>query len=730
MNKSLTLLHVLLLAAAALPFPKATSAQASADSLPISMAQCEPDSCATWAFHGKQGSGQWTTGPIADLTIEHFDASTVSIHREDRTGPGKGIDGHYVGTRKGDHIEGTFVWVWPGGKYPTGTVNWIATIQWKKNESERPVPGSMAMCEGAADGCSTWSFEGKKGHGQWPNGASAKLSVEHFDEDRISIRRADADGAWRGLVALYTGTIKEGRIEGTMTWLWPDHGQFTIGTVDWHATIQNALSGPAATPASSISLGSIVDVPVKEKMFGPPPTPAWHGQTDSIAAFDLSGTWELDQGASQHRVEKISIYQLRDIVLIHNLEGREYFPAGAQILVGKYSAPTSIHSVTRFVDEGGQFQSKDATVIIKGPDHIHAGESDYHRTSRNPVRDVACDPHNAPHISGEDASSRGDAYFRLNDIAAANCWYYVGAIQGDAYAQGSYAFALFVGRGVAADPAQAFSWMQKSAMQGFARSEFNLAKMFADGLGTPSSAQRHAYWLHRAEIKSPDFVHDGQHHPIPAWTLEISEPCDRANPSHADANEALVKGRVAYQARALAIAACWFHISADKGNTKANVYLGVLYAYGWGVARNPPVGFAYMEKAAKARDPYGMVYLANFYRFGMGTAPDMNQASALIGAVNQTSEGQNAFMSIQGTQLSALQSLVKLGQLANVAGEEGTCNELRAMENRNPLEPSKRDCEKEEGEGLAGVFKPEKDIHHTLDTPEEIYPERLPYAYP
>jgi hypothetical protein len=120
----------LLLVTAAPLSPRATSAQASSDLMPTTMAQCEPDSCATWSFQGKQGIGRWTTGPVANLTIEHFDASAVTIRREDATGVGQGIKGLYTGTRKSDHIEGTFTWVWPGhAQLSAGTVDWHATIQ-------------------------------------------------------------------------------------------------------------------------------------------------------------------------------------------------------------------------------------------------------------------------------------------------------------------------------------------------------------------------------------------------------------------------------------------------------------------------------------------------------------------------------------------------------------------------------------------------------------------------
>jgi hypothetical protein len=250
-KRQLRHLCIAFLFVAVLWHPKPASPQASPD-LPATMAQCEPDSCATWTFHGKQGVGRWLTGPVADLTIEHFDSTTVSIYREDKTGAGQGIKGHYVGTRKGDHIEGSFTWTWPGhGPLSSGNVNWIATIQWKKDDSERPIPGSLEICEGAADGCTGWSFHGQQGHGEWLYGTSANLWVEHFDEDRVAIRRADAAGAWQGLVALYTGVVKGHHIEGTMSWLWPGHGQFTIGTVDWHATIETiALRIPSGPRAS------------------------------------------------------------------------------------------------------------------------------------------------------------------------------------------------------------------------------------------------------------------------------------------------------------------------------------------------------------------------------------------------------------------------------------------------------------------------------------------------
>jgi hypothetical protein len=117
--------------------------------------------------------------------------------------------------------------------------------------------------------------------------------------------------------------------------------------------------------------------------------------------------------------------------------------------------------------------------------------------------------------------------------------------------------------------------------------------MFAAGDGVFRSAQRAKYWNERANKIDPHYVHNKDNLPIPGWALETSGPCDGANPSRQNAEQAFVKGRVAYEARALKFAGCWFHISADQGNLRAKVYLGILYAFGFGVEKDPQAGFNY-----------------------------------------------------------------------------------------------------------------------------------------
>jgi hypothetical protein len=66
--------------------------------------------------------------------------------------------------------------------------------------------------------------------------------------------------------------------------------------------------------------------------------------------------------------------------------------------------------------------------------------------------------------------------------------------------------------------------------------------------------------------------------------------------------EAFAQARVAYEARALPLAACWFQVAANSLVTdmlptvadvsqRANVYLGILYVFGLGVEKNPVSSF-------------------------------------------------------------------------------------------------------------------------------------------
>jgi hypothetical protein len=56
-----------------------------------------------------------------------------------------------------------------------------------------PIPSTMTECEGTSR-CTNWSFHGKQGHAQRPNGSVGNLSVERYDAGGVSIRRVDPAG--------------------------------------------------------------------------------------------------------------------------------------------------------------------------------------------------------------------------------------------------------------------------------------------------------------------------------------------------------------------------------------------------------------------------------------------------------------------------------------------------------------------------------------------------------
>jgi len=66
--------------------------------------------------------------------------------------------------------------------------------------------------------------------------------------------------------------------------------------------------------------------------------------------------------------------------------------------------------------------------------------------------------------------------------------------------------------------------------------------------------------------------------------------------------------------------------SADKGNLKAMLNLGVLYLAGKGVAEDDKTGFSWVRKAAEGGDPRAAYSLSILFRNGQGTDKDPAQA--------------------------------------------------------------------------------------------------------
>lgn len=440
----------------------------------------------------------------------------------------------------------------------------------------------------------------------------------------------------------------------------------------------------------------------------------------------LPGIWqqELPAGSVSPVKIKMLVAEIDKEFVGINLEQVPWLAQGLPLLKGTYPSPDSKVDVQGFTDRG-LLQWYSGPLKFSDPDHFQVvGKIAFTRISRGTPGNVPCDQRNPTHISGAEAYARGWLYTHLNDDATAACWFYIGAVAGFAEAQMWYATDLIFGTGVAKNLAQAVPWVQKSAMQGSYGAAADLAHMFNVGMGLPKSGQRSKYWAARAELTDGAFVHTKDFLPIPAWATDKSGPCQASNPSHANAAAAFSAGRVAYEARDLSTAACWFQISQAQGIMRANVYLGILYMFGLGVERNQTTGFEYVEKAAKANDAFALMYLANFYRYGIGTKADHNQGSMLVQRALRAPGGLDAFMRVQGTVLSAGEAAAGVARGLSAASDEDTCTNLNALER----DKSKvRDCSQVQDWFVGLMGRPAK---HTIEHIEEIFPENFDAVVP
>jgi len=111
------------------------------------------------------------------------------------------------------------------------------------------------LCAAGGAGAGKWVFHGVAGEAQWPDGASAKLVVERFDEGGVEIRRIDLpNSSSYGLTAVYSGTLHGNRMDGTVVWSWNGHWEGRHPSGEWSATVVDASQ--KARPASVIPLPS------------------------------------------------------------------------------------------------------------------------------------------------------------------------------------------------------------------------------------------------------------------------------------------------------------------------------------------------------------------------------------------------------------------------------------------------------------------------------------------
>jgi TPR repeat protein len=487
---------------------------------------------------------------------------------------------------------------------------------------------------------------------------------------------------------------------------------------------------------------------------------------DALPAIDLNGIWQRPTGNPDLPLQRIQVVVIQNAIEAISLDRITYLPGGMEFFRGTSASANSFKILATGLanapgaNDSRVVQSPQTLQIVDADHFVFAKNVAFTRISTGSTGNVPCDVHNRAHASGDEALARGLLYdYYLKDPHAAVCWYRVAAEQGNAQGELNTATILLDGlSGVAKDPRQGLAWLQKSAMHGNDIADANLAQQFTSGQLLPKSGQRAQYWAARAELDDTRWEHQQMYLPVPSWASDAVGPCDPANPpqvhtekgsGHFDykadgrprkwrgSAEAFAQGRVAYEAHAMELAACWFEVAAKAPvleplptvadvNQRANVYLGVMYAFGLGIKKDPARGFAYMKTAADADDNFGLMYLANFYRYGIGSKLDMHQASALIDRVfKHGGQGMDAFMRVQGTVISDADALRTALDGMQAIATGTTCESEIGSYGITYL----KNCVDHAEEFALSHLGP-KPAHHTVDTPEEIWPEHFDPVVP
>ncbi len=149
------------------------------------------------------------------------------------------------------------------------------------------------------------------------------------------------------------------------------------------------------------------------------------------------------------------------------------------------------------------------------------------------------------------------------------------------------------------DYTKATEWYRKSADQGYAPSQVNLAYLCRYGLGTPVDPKAAS-----------------------ALYLKAAEQDD----SVAERELALSYFNGEGIARSDKDAFAWFYAAARHDDPVAEQFLGFLYQKGRGVVRDDKAAFAWYYRSAERQNPYGEWNLSFMYERGYGVKPNLEEA--------------------------------------------------------------------------------------------------------
>jgi TPR repeat protein len=176
------------------------------------------------------------------------------------------------------------------------------------------------------------------------------------------------------------------------------------------------------------------------------------------------------------------------------------------------------------------------------------------------------------------------------------------AAQGFVIQEMELAADYFVGRGVPKDLAQAAYWYRKAADQGNPSAQMNLGYLYVSGIGVTRDPAEGAKWYRRASTSIPDAK-------VNLATLYL-----RGSGVERDTDEAL---------RLL-------QSPAEKGDGRADAYLGLANYLGSGIPVDRAVAEEWFIKGVRLNDPEAECLLALWDAEQPGRAPDLAREAELL----------------------------------------------------------------------------------------------------
>jgi TonB family protein len=194
----------------------------------------------------------------------------------------------------------------------------------------------------------------------------------------------------------------------------------------------------------------------------------------------------------------------------------------------------------------------------------------------------------------------GNQYFAKQDYANAMIWYLKSADQGNAQAQENVAWFYEHGRGVKQDYAEAMAWYRKAASQGSPKAEGSIGWFYEQGLGVSQDYAAAMSWYQKASEHGSIAVQTNV-----GWLYQNGLGVKQ------NYSEALN----------------WYQKAASKGDALARNNIGTLYENGLGVDRDPKLAMAWYYQAADQGSAIAERNVGRLYKLGLGVQQDYGKAA-------------------------------------------------------------------------------------------------------